>query len=278
MAARPGSDIGWLELQLEALFRADARGRLLHPNAPGEEGEPPPRFFFGRTRHGSLWRFGAGLPERTVAELARLASGERSDWPLEAEPERAAAMRARLEREAPITRVHHGPAFRFPDALARPEPAQGRDVLPQEQEIVPQERGIVPQERGIVPQERGIVPQERGIVSLTPARAELLGDELPALRARLALRQPCLAVLEGGRAVSVCYVAARSERAAEAGVETLPGFRGRGFASRAAAAWARAVAERGLLPLYSTEWSNRASRGVAARLGLILYGVDLHFR
>jgi hypothetical protein len=243
MAERPGSDLAWLELQVAVLFRSDARGRLLHPNGPGDEGEPPPRFFLGRTRHGSLWRFGAGVPGRLVAELARLASGERNDWPLEQEPERAAALRERLEREAPIARTWHGPAFRFPPEVAE-----------------------------------GAAAPDPGVVPLPPERAVLLGDEFPALRARLALRQPCVAALEGGRAVSVCYVAARSERAAEAGVETLPGFRGRGLASRAAGAWARAVAARGLLPLYSTEWSNRASRAVAARLGLILYGTDLHVR
>jgi len=72
--------------------------------------------------------------------------------------------------------------------------------------------------------------------------------------------------------------ATRSAHAAEAGVETLPGFRGRGFAARAVAAWAGAVAGAGLLPLYSSDWSNRASLALAARLGLIRYGVDLHLR
>jgi predicted GNAT family acetyltransferase len=105
-----------------------------------------------------------------------------------------------------------------------------------------------------------------------------VAEAFPALARTLEGRQPCLGALEDGRVASVCYVAARSARAAEAGVETLPGFRGRGLAARATAAWARAVADVGLIPLYSTEWRNRSSRGVAARLGLILYGVDLHFR
>ena len=230
-----------MELQAEVLFAADERGRLLHPRGPRGETEAPPRFFLGRTRHGNLWRFAAGLPEALVADLARLAAAERIDGPLEAPPERIESIRARLEAEAPVERVYQGPAFRFP------EPERPADADPE-------------------------------VVRLTPDRAALLGEEFPGLRAVLALRQPCFAALVEGRATAACYVAARSLRAAEAGVETLPGFRGRGLASRATAAWARAVRAEGLLPLYSTEWRNRASRGVAARLGLILYGVDLHFR
>jgi hypothetical protein len=235
----PASDLDWMLVQVDVLFAADARGRLLHRRGPGSD--PPPRFFLGSTLHGHLWRFAAGLPEELVAELARLAAAERNPRSLEEPPERLEAFRTRLEAHAPIERVYHGPAFRFP------EPPPG---APADPEIVP----------------------------LTPERAGLLGADFGELRGSLAQRQPCFAALEAGRALAACWVAARSARAAEAGVETLPGFRGRGFASRTVAAWAHAVRSEGLLPLYSTEWRNRASRGVAARLGLIPYGVDLHFR
>ncbi len=237
MQGSPGSDLEWMALQVEALFVADARGRLLHRRAP-DAPAPAPRFFFGRTRHGHLWRFGADVPARTVAELARLAAGERAGWPLERPPEREEALRARLAADAPIEHVYHGPAFRFPE----------------------------------------LAPQSVGVRALAPGDAGAIAEDFPDLARELARRQPCVGALEDGRVVSVCCVARRSARAAEAGVETLPGFRGRGLAARATAAWGRAVADLGLLPLYSTEWRNRSSRGVAARLGLILYGVDLHYR
>ena len=197
-----------------------------------------PRFFLGRSVHGNLWRFGAALPEGLVAELARLAAAERIGWPLELPPERIEVMRARLAEHAPLGAVHHGPAFRFPDLGAAAAPDPDVTLL---------------------------------------ERVDLLGDEFAALRPVLAQRQPCLAVQVEGRVRAVCYVATRSARAAEAGVETQPGFRGRGLASRATLAWARALRAAGTIPLYSTEWRNRGSLGVAARLGLIRYGVDLHF-
>lgn len=174
-----------------------------------------------------------------MGELARLAAAERSDWPLERLPERVREIRAQLAAHAPIAAVYHGPAFRF-------------SALPP-------------------------APQT-GVVLLAPGSAVPVDDQFGWLAAELAQCQPCAGALEGGVVRSLCFAARRGARAVEAGVETAPGFRRRGLALRAVAAWANAVAEAGLAPLYSTEWRNRASLGVAARLGLIRYGVDLHFR
>ncbi|HVG44817.1 MAG TPA: GNAT family N-acetyltransferase [Longimicrobium sp.] len=85
-----------------------------------------------------------------------------------------------------------------------------------------------------------------------------------------------MAVVEDGRAVAVCSSVRITDAAREAGVETAPGFRGRGHAARAVAAWAVAVRRMGAIPLYSTSWSNAASQGVARKLGLRMFGADLH--
>jgi RimJ/RimL family protein N-acetyltransferase len=103
---------------------------------------------------------------------------------------------------------------------------------------------------------------------LSPYLEDWVGDIHPD--------RPFTAFLYGGRAVSVCCSVRIAARAHEAGVETHRDFRGRGHAAKVVAAWARAVREKGPIPLYSTSWENQASRSVAKKLGLIQYGTDLH--
>lgn len=87
---------------------------------------------------------------------------------------------------------------------------------------------------------------------------------------------PSIAVLENGHAVCVCTSVRIGALAYEAGLETDPNARRKGYAVIAAAAWAHTVRARGRLPLYSTSWENAASQGVAASLGAALYGTDFH--
>src|SRR6266404_1005151 len=95
-----------------------------------------------------------------------------------------------------------------------------------------------------------------------------VADEIP-------WRSPIVAVMDSGYPVSVCFCATRaSENAVEAGLETAVAFRGLGFAPRVTAAWASAIRASGRIPLYSTSWTNDASRAVARKLGLIQYAVD----
>jgi hypothetical protein len=108
------------------------------------------------------------------------------------------------------------------------------------------------------------------ITSLTELTYHFRGwtaDEIPE-------RSPILRIRLDTQIVSVCFCARRSEIAAEAGVETALGYRGRGFGSRVTAAWARLILDSGRLPLYSTSWSNAASLGVARKLGLTACAAD----
>ena len=84
-------------------------------------------------------------------------------------------------------------------------------------------------------------------------------------------RMPIAAIQKDENAISVCFCARRSDKAAEAGLETAAVFRGSGLAVRVAAAWASAVRASGRIPLYSTSWHNTASLAVARKLGLMIY-------
>ena len=104
--------------------------------------------------------------------------------------------------------------------------------------------------------------------------AEVLERDFPEWVADVPYRQPFLALQDAGRVVSLCCSVRIGPLAHEAGVETHPSFRGRGFASQVVTAWAAAVRQAGACPVYSTSWENTASQAVAVRLGLVQFGVD----
>jgi len=201
-----------------------------------QDGDPAPRFFLGRTLAGNLWRCRHDLPPDLARDLARLATEEPIVADLRMEPRNYDRIRALLGSHAPIAGAWHGPAYHFPDAP--------------------------------------LVPPD-GAVRVTRANGELLRPTFADLIRDLDWLQPCLAVVEGGAAVSVCFSSRNHPRAAEAGVNTIEAARGRGHAVRAVTGWAAAVRAEGRIPLYSTSWDNVASQGVARRLGLVLYGADL---
>jgi hypothetical protein len=195
-------------------------------------------FFLGRTADGNVWHVGAGLPDALAAELDALGAAEpvTDDW---REPPRCrAAVVARLGS----TGEWRGPAYVVPSGVRATAPVAGSVAT-----------------------------------ALVDARsAGVLGDDFGWLAAELDAWAPCLAVVEAGRAVAVCFSSRIGRRACEAGVETLVAERGRGLAGLAVAGWAEAVRRGGRVPLYSTGWENRSSRRVAEKLGLRLYGEDWH--
>ena len=221
-----------LDVHVRALFRHDARGRLLNVNEPWGEGAPAPRLFLGRTRAGNLWRFRADLPEATVEELEALCADEPAGAGPREAPRHAEAYARILG--SPPGGVEAGPAYRFEKY---PEPTHA--ILP-----------------------------------VTESDAEVLRGGFEEFVEELPTAQPFVAVVEDGRAVSVCRSVRVTADAHEAGVETLPAFRGRGYASDATAGWARLVLYAGAAPLYSTSWENIASQSVARRLGLVQYAAD----
>ena len=204
------------------------------------DGDPvrAPRFFIGRTRRGNLWRFRDDLPASLVHGLDALAAAEPVLPELPREPVYLSQFRKLLQEHEEIQHTWVGPAYSFPEELSPP-------------------------------------PQ---VVRITDENSHLLGEEFGWLRTELAASEPAVALVIDEQTVSIGFSSRVTARAAEAGVNTLEAFRGRGYASRVVAAWAIAVREMGRVPLYSTSWGNLASQGVARRLGLWLFGVDLSMR
>ena len=141
-----------------------------------------------------------------------------------------------LQSHAPIERVWVGPAYRFPEHIALPART----------------------------------------IRLSRENAGLLKGDFAEMVSELNSSHPYLAVIEDSRVVSICRSVRLSSRAHEAGVDTLTGYRRRGYATSVVAAWALAVRALNRIPLYSTSWDNVASQGVARQLGLVQYGVDYH--
>jgi len=224
------------DLQLDTLFETDERGLLLRSRGAGVK---PPLVHLVRTVEGNRWLLSAALSE-DVRERIEAALAEEpvvADFAaIEVTPPRLEGVRELLAADgAPPER--RGPAWVFPDAL--PAPAHSVDVLDD-------------------------LPSTPAVAELAWVR-EALESERPLVVARN----------EAGEVVSVCHSPRSTPRAAEAGVETAPKYRGRGLAGAVTLGWAAALRAEGRIPLYSTQWTNTASRAVARKLGLLPYGEDV---
>jgi hypothetical protein len=70
------------------------------------------------------------------------------------------------------------------------------------------------------------------------------------------------------RVISRAISIRQNEQAAEAYVETQPGFKRRGFGRQVVAAWANECANHGQVPFYSYDLTNQASAALAKSLGV----------
>jgi hypothetical protein len=233
------SDWDLMQIHVSALYRHDDRHRLLAVNEPGDpqpDDPRPPRLYLGRTRAGHVWRFRHDLPDLLIAELETVLRTEPIATDLSQPPRHLAALQATLARDAALAVTWSGPAWSFPDEISA---------------------------------------SEHEVIRVTAANDELLRPVFPILADDLPWCRPCLAIVADGRLASLCFSARNTPIAAEAGVNTLEELRGRGYAPAVVAAWGQAVRAEGRIPLYSTSWDNLASRSVARKLDMVLYGADL---
>jgi RimJ/RimL family protein N-acetyltransferase len=231
------TDLELMDIHVRALFTHNAESRLLFVNEPESANEPAPRLFLGRTQMGNLWRFRSDLSMELCEELTSLCASEPSVNLESEEPPRHLETLVRLlESDAPAQEILGGPAYWFTGYRAPSKPL--------------------------------LVVTEDNPYVLRGGFKKLI-EELPAW-------QPFIALVEQNQAVSVCRSVRITPEAHEAGVETLPAFRGKGYAKEVTAEWARLVRAMGALPLYSTSWENTASQAVARKLELKCYGTEFH--
>ncbi len=200
------------------------------------QAQPAPRLFLGRSGDGNIWAAHRDLDRATREELHHLCSAE----PRLALPraEQGPACRERVcELLAPVKAEYRGPAYLLPERFPRDDRAR----------------------------------------EVTAGESSVWLEAFPWLAEAFEAVAPVVIAFEAGQPAAICHSPrGRTASAAEAGVETLEPFRGRGLAAAAVACWARAVQRTGRLALYSTSWENAASQGVARRLSARLYGEDWH--
>jgi len=80
---------------------------------------------------------------------------------------------------------------------------------------------------------------------------------------------PMAAVWADGRPVSFCYPVWQTETLWDVSIETLEGYRRRGFAARAARTMIRYMRRHGRAPVWGALDTNMASRALAATLGFV---------
>jgi RimJ/RimL family protein N-acetyltransferase len=200
------------------------------------DGKPAPRFFLGRTAEGIEWRVRNDVDDALERELAAVCREESTKESLELPPHRVKTYVDSLARVTPVQDTSAGPAFAFPSDVVATTDA----------------------------------------VPITNDNSELLRPHFASWIGDVAACQPMLAVVIDGDAVSLCASVRITSAAHEAGIETALAFRGHGYGSRAATAWAERVRRSGRIALYSTSWDNIASRAVARKLGLQAFGSDFH--
>ena len=198
-----------------------------------------PRFHLARSRQGNLTAFSSRLQESVVKELQALTDAESPPGQIDMPPALAGNALKILGRDGAIRSVWQGPVYRF-TRLAAPTNPQ--------------------------------------IVDIDATNADVLARYMDDWLVDVPHRSPFVALVVDGHAVAVCASARMTDTAHQAGVETVPAFRQRGYAAQVVSAWAHRTNELGAEPLYSTSWDNLGSQSVARSLGLLMIGTDFHVR
>lgn len=229
-----------LEANLATAFVTSQTGRIVSENEPGLPARP--RLCLAGCRDGTRVRLRHDVDDETARAIEVLVAREGPWVDAATDPACLADLLARL---APVESVSRSILYRLPHGLTQ---GAGATIL----------RGDTAEGQVWLARlaESGM-PQH-----LLEAGFLGAGD----------FWDPWCVALEGETIAAMAFAARNGPRGAEVGVYTFPGFRGRGLAAAATAAWS-GLAELADRPLfYSTLVTNTSSQKVAARLGLSVFG------
>ena len=226
-----------IETQCSALFVESADNGLKYIREPGfaePELLPAPRFFMSRSPNKNIWRFRYDVPDNLVKTIQHLCLAEPKVTDFTTPHLHASDIRQLLDEHCPITQEWSGPAY-----------------------WIPKQANL-----------------SANTVLITEENAPVLEPYFPwKITSKSNFRtSPVVATVVDNEAVSICYCARITDKASEAGVETVESFRGHGYAGQAVARWAEVIRQSGIIPLYSTSWDKLGSQRVADKLLCVNYG------
>ncbi len=235
-----------LATQLRTTFVLDASGRIERENDPDRS--PGPRFWLAGCASGNVVGVRADVPEAAAVEVLALAATEAPFHAPGARPRHFDRYVELLSHRGRAPEPEFGLLYSFPHGVTH-----ASAVALVDSESDEGERLLETLARDGMPE--GLRAMGFGDVSEFWA--------------------PWCVALHEGQAVSVAFAARLSEGGAEIGVATATAWRGRGYATAAAARWSALPSLRSRRLFYGTTQANASSQRVAARLGLRPLGANL---
>jgi hypothetical protein len=120
-----------------------------------------------------------------------------------------------------------------------------------------------------------LTTQSSRTLRVNSSNKKLLITHYPETANGIEFMQPCRAITVDHQAVSICRTVRIHEMYREAGADTVAVYRKHGYGTDVVAAWASDVLEMGLFPLYSTNWNNQGSMGIARKLNMKQVAIEL---
>jgi hypothetical protein len=240
-------DVDLLAIEAATLFALTESGRIQHENAPDRS--PGPRLYLARYESSNVVRIRLDVGEETARAICALVADEPQVRDMDSTLRHLDDYVELLASEAPVKERSSGLSYCFPDHLR-----YEHDLTLVSSDTLEGDRLVADLMAG----------------SAMPQTLVALGFLTAA-----DIWTPWCIALSQGEVASICMTARLGTIGAEAGVITVPAFRGRGFAAAATAGWALLPSLRGRVLFYSTDRTNVSSQRVAARLGLHFIGATL---